>query len=145
MSQASDTDPRLREAAQQARAEAADGPAEPGADAGVAAYRFVYHVARTAPLPEPPPSFALTMARLAADFGEEAGVEIWLLRLLATAAVAALAFSAAWLAGSVDWMGLPFPRLPWRLLATIALGGGLLGLADRLLGRRVRGAGASGH
>jgi hypothetical protein len=128
-----------REARHQADAEHADAPRDPLTDR----YRLIYHALRSAPMPLPPPTFALQMERLTRDHEEHASIETWILRGLAAIAlvgglvlggpvvVDGLAGSASLLSGS-----------PWPMLA--GAGAGLCGAwaLDRWL-RPGRSAGLS--
>ena len=122
------------EAGHQAAAER-PGPGGPVEDR----YRAVYHAVRTAPLPEPPPTFALQMERLTRDHRERAGAEAWLGYLLPALAFVVI---AAWGGGAVieglaaglaHWRGAPWPMLA---AAGVALAGAWL--LDRMLGARSR-------
>lgn len=133
---------RRRELQRQAAAEAA--PAAGGdadTDAGTDAYRYVYHAVRTAPVPEPPPTFALTMERLAADHPEDAAVERWLLRLLGGAAALGTIVIAGWLlpralstmAAQQETLGPVLQSVPWPLLLVTCGGMAIAWLVDRAL------------
>jgi hypothetical protein len=135
------TPAQAREARRQAEAEHARAGTQ-AADPAVDRYRAIYHAVRSAPLPEPPPTFALQMERLTHDHVERAGIEAWLMRLLPVLALVAL---AAWGGGAVvdgleaslaQWRALPWPML-------VAAGAGLGGAwaVDRLLQGPRRGPG----
>lgn len=129
-----------REAERQAAAE------RPGAgDPSEQRYRAVYHAVRSAPLPEPPPTFALQMERLTRDHRERAGIEAWLGYLLLPPALVAIGFWGE--AAAIDALRTalaPWRGAPWPMLA--AAGGGLAmaWLLDRGLRRRAR-VGIAGH
>ncbi|QDH68793.1 hypothetical protein [Marilutibacter alkalisoli] len=124
---------QVREARRQAEAEQARTGTEP-TDPAIDRYRAVYHAVRSAPLPEPPPTFALQMERLTRDHDERAGIEAWLMRLLPVLALAAL---AAWGGGAVlDGLQASLAQwraLPWPMLVAAAAGLGGAWVLDRLL------------
>ncbi|MCF7221720.1 SoxR reducing system RseC family protein [Marilutibacter chinensis] len=122
------------EAGRQAAAER-PGPGDPVEDR----YRAVYHAVRTAPLPDPLPTFALQMERLTRDHRERAGTEAWLGYLLPVLAFVAI---AVWGGGAViegleaglaHWRGAP-----WPMLAAAGIGIGVAWLLDRMLRQRWR-------
>ena len=130
-----------REAGRQSVAEKAQGldgkSAAASDDPVVDRYRFIYHAVRTAPLPEPPDTFALQMERLTHDHPEQASLESWMLRLIVTASVAVGAvFGVPALATTLPlWLDKLTP-LPWPLLLVSGIGLALAWLADRLLSQR---------
>ncbi|MBB1059546.1 hypothetical protein [Marilutibacter spongiae] len=141
-----DPDPNASDVAQDARRQAeAERPATAGGapDPRTDRYRAVYHAIRSAPMPEPPASFALQMERLAlaadasSDTRARGGNDTWLLGLLPGVAVLAL---VGWGGAEVieglrtsaaHWRGLPWPML-------LATGAGLAGAwaLDRWLAKQ---------
>ena len=119
---------------------AAEGAGPPAVEAGVDAYRYVYHAVRAVPMPEPPPTFAMTMERLVADQPEDAVLERWLLRLVAGAGGISAAAIAAWVLPSMATQlaahASILADLPWPLLVASALGLSLAWGLDRVMGRR---------
>jgi len=100
-----------------------------GEPAQVDIYRQLYAALRDAPIAEPPYGFAMQMERFALDAGEQAGVEVWVQRLVALFAIVAAAFyalpvTAQAIVGLVGDAGLPWPMLfgaGFALFATWAI------------------------
>lgn len=103
----------------------------------VAAYRRVHVAVRAAPIAEPPPGFAMRVARLAEDAGDDAVVERWLQRImLACALVAVLVYTVPTVLTVMQGL-LGDLSLPWPMLAAATLVLAVVGAVDPLL-QRVR-------
>lgn len=74
---------------------------------------------RTAPMPELPVNFAQETVRKVGNHGEQAGVEIWLTRMLLLLAILMVSgFVLSWLAAVSAQISTLLSGAPWPLLLT---------------------------
>ncbi|NZA28014.1 hypothetical protein H0E84_16675 [Luteimonas sp. SJ-92] len=129
MNRTTELEARLQAAAERASATGRTVPDLRQED--VDAYRRLYRAVHDLPLPEPPASFAAEMARIVEDHEEQAGAEIWTLRITAAAAALCLVSLTPVLATAAGAFTEAAGGLPWPLMLAALAAALVAGTLDR--------------